>query len=222
MLPDVTSRPLHLAIVNDYTIVVAGLASVLEPYSDRVRLVELDSGMPASAAVDVVLYDSFGQPQGELIRPDDLLAGSLARLVVFSWNTQPELVEGALSVGVAGYLTKGMPVEDLVVSLEQIAAGETVVPAGDAGPGDDAVGRWPGDDHGLSARESEVLALVCQGDTNEDIARRAFLSLSTVKTHLRTVFRKLGVENRTQAALWGVDHGFRPDRARIRPEGDRG
>jgi NarL family two-component system response regulator LiaR len=217
----VTSHPLRLAIVNDYTIVVAGLAAVLEPYSERVRLVELDSRVPAPTDVDLVLYDSFGQPQGEQMRPDDLLAGSPARLVVFSWNTQPEVVRGALSVGAAGYLTKGLAADDLVAALERIAEGETVAPATHAEPGDDAVGRWPGDEHGLSARESEVLALVCQGYGNEDIARRAFLSLSTVKTHLRTIFRKLGVENRTQAALWGVDHGFRPDRVRIRPEDGR-
>ena len=68
--------------------------------------------------------------------------------------------------------------------------------------------------HGLSPREAEVLALICQGFSNDEIADRAYLSINTVKTYVRTLYRKIGVESRTRALLWGIDHGFRPDRVR--------
>ena len=74
--------------------------------------------------------------------------------------------------------------------------------------------QWPGKAEGLSARESEIIALITQGLTNEDIAARAHLSINSVKTYIRTSYRKMGVERRSQAVLWGVQHGFAPEAAR--------
>jgi DNA-binding CsgD family transcriptional regulator len=59
-------------------------------------------------------------------------------------------------------------------------------------------GDWPGRDHGLSARESEVLCLIAQGLSNQEIADRAFLSINSVKTYIRSAYRKIGVERRTR------------------------
>ena len=84
--------PVRLAIANDYEIVVTGIAGVLAPFSDRVDVVELDSRTSVRSEVDLVLYDSYGQQQGEKIDIDGLIGSSGGRLVVFSWNTQPELV----------------------------------------------------------------------------------------------------------------------------------
>ena len=74
------------------------------------------------------------------------------------------------------------------------------------------------DDLDLSPRESEVLALICQGLTNADISERAFIGVNTVKAHIRTLYRKIGVESRSQAVRWGLEHGFAPDVSRRRPE----
>ena len=63
-------------------------------------------------------------------------------------------------------------------------------------------------------REAEVIGLITQGLTNEDIAARAHLSINSVKTYIRTSYRKMGVERRSQAVLWGVQHGFAPEAAR--------
>ena len=105
MSTDQTS-PIRLAIVNDYEIVVAGVAAMLTPYSDRVAIVELDSGMPVASDVDLILYDTFGQVQGDGVDLDRLLHGNDARLVVFSWNVQRDLVQRALEHGAAGYLSR--------------------------------------------------------------------------------------------------------------------
>jgi DNA-binding NarL/FixJ family response regulator len=67
----------------------------------------------------------------------------------------------------------------------------------------------------LTDRESEVLALITQGLSNADVARLTYLSPNTVKSYIRTIYRKIGVASRTQAVLWGVRNGFTPDGRRI-------
>ena len=207
-----TSGPVRIAIVNDYDIVVAGTAAVLGDFADRIKVVELDSRMPVVSDVDLVLYDSFGQVQGDSVDLDSLMQGTTAKLVIFSWNTDPSLVSRAVDAGASGYLHKGLDGDELVNALEAVHAGQRVLPAGQDA---DTFGRWPGDEFGLSARESEVLALICQGLSNQDIAERAFLGINTVKTYIRTAYRKIGVTSRTQAVLWGMQHGFEPDRRRL-------
>ncbi|WP_193613778.1 LuxR C-terminal-related transcriptional regulator [Nocardioides lijunqiniae] len=217
-----SDSPIRLAIVNDYEIVVHGVAAVLEPYRDRVEVVELDSRLPVISDVDVLLYDTFGQAQGDSVDLDELVSGGDARIVIFTWNVQPELVDRALSRGAAGYLSKGITAEDLVKGIEAVHAGETVTAGVDLN-GDDVstLGTWPGVDHGLSAREAEVIALITQGLSNQEIADRCYLSINSVKTYVRTAYRKMEVTRRSQAVLWGISHGFAPDRSRtIEPNGD--
>ena len=71
-------------------------------------------------------------------------------------------------------------------------------------------GDWPGREFGLTAREAEIIALITQGLTNQEIAERSYLSINSVKTYIRTAYRKMGVASRSQAVLWGVRHGFEP------------
>lgn len=205
--------PIRVAVVNDYELVVAGVAAVLSRHSERVRVVELDSRLPVASDVDVVLYDSFGQPQGEMIDVPGLVSSPDAKVLIFSWNVQPELVEASLEAGAAGYVSKSADAEALVDAIERVHRGETVRPADEAVE-QPVVGRWPGEEQGLSPREAEVLALICQGLSNQEITERAYIGLNTVKTYIRSLYAKIGVESRTQAVLWGVDHGFRPDRSR--------
>ena len=65
---------------------------MLAPHQDRVAVVELDSGLPVMSDVDVILYDTFGQVQGDGVDLEDLVRDSGARVVIFSWNLQPDLV----------------------------------------------------------------------------------------------------------------------------------
>ena len=74
---------------------------------------------------------------------------------------------------------------------------------------------WPGRSEGLTARESETLALITQGKSNAEVAANMFLSTNSVKSYIRSTYRKIGVTSRTQAVLWGIEHGFQPDRHRI-------
>jgi DNA-binding NarL/FixJ family response regulator len=215
-MPATPHTPITVALVDDYDVVVKGVANMLEPYSDRIVIAELDSTMPVKDAVDIVLYDSFAQPESDHEEIGVLVANPRARrVVVYTWNFHPDLVESARQHGAHGYLSKTLPARDLVAALEAVHAGEVVISEVEGRarsvPGLD----WPGRGEGLSDRESEILALITQGMSNADVARLTYLSPNTVKSYIRTIYRKLGVGSRTQAVLWGVDHGFKPDHHRI-------
>jgi NarL family two-component system response regulator LiaR len=200
-------RPLRVAIVGDYEIVVAGIAAVLEPYADRVRLIQVAQGSGASFTahdVDIVLRDGFGRPDeaGDLRALDD---PGHPRVVAFSWNVEPAVVSRAIGEGAAGYVAKSLPAEEIVVALERVHAGDRVLALGleddsraDVPP--------PGSEAGLSGREHQVLTLITEGFTNQEIARQCFLSVNSIKTYVRTAYRKIGVTRRTQAVAWGIEH----------------
>ena len=65
-------------------------------------------------------------------------------------------------------------------------------------------------------REAEVLALITQGLSNNDIAERTGVSINSVKSYIRSAYRRIGVTTRPNAILWGIEHGFRPDHMRVR------
>jgi DNA-binding NarL/FixJ family response regulator len=211
-----SSAPITVALVDDYDIVVKGVANMLDPYRDRVVIAELDSTMPVDDAVDIVLYDSFAQPESDHEEIGVLVANPRAhRVVVYTWNFHPDLVESARQHGAHGYLSKTLPARELVAALEAVQSGETIIsdvpPRARSAQGLD----WPGRGEGLSDREAEILALITQGKSNADVARLTYLSPNTVKSYIRTIYRKIGAESRTRAVLWGVDHGFTPDHHRI-------
>lgn len=219
--------PIRIAIVNDYEVVVRGLHAMLAPYEDRISVVELDVREPVSTPVDITLYDTFSEAQADEDDIDEMLDnGHAGALVVYTWNMQPQLVEVALSKGCRGYLDKTMDAEDLLSALERVARGDVVIsPTAMQNDDDDTFdlyGEWPGRAQHLSAREAEVLALITQGLTNADIAARTYLSINSVKTYIRTAYRKIGVDRRSQAVRWGLENGMVPDRMRVhnpRPTG---
>lgn len=210
------AAPITVALVNDYDVVLEGVARMLDRYRERALIVEIDANLPVADPADVVLYDNFAQPESDKDELSTLVANPRARrVVVYTWNFHPELVESARRQGVDGYLSKTLSARDLVSALEAVHAGEMVV--SDAPPrARTAAGLdWPGRTEGLTDRESEILALITQGMSNAEVADLTFLSPNTVKSYIRAVYRKIGVASRTQAVLWGVAHGFSPDHRRI-------
>jgi DNA-binding NarL/FixJ family response regulator len=210
------ARPITVALVDDYDVVVIGLANILGQYADRIVIAEIDTNRPLSDEVDIVLYDSFAQPESDHDEIKVLIENPRARrVVVYTWNFHPDLVEQARQQGVHGYLSKAMPARDLVAALEAIHAGEIVVseppPRARPASGSD----WPGRSEGLTDREAEILALITQGKSNAEVAKLTYLSPNTVKSYIRSIYRKINVASRTQAVLWGVENGFTPDHRRI-------
>lgn len=215
-MPSPPSRPITVALVDDYDVVLIGVANILGQYPERVVIAEIDTNKALVDDVDVVLYDSFAQPESDHDEIKVLVENPRARrVVVYTWNFHPDLIDQARQQGVRGYLSKSLPADELVAALEAIHAGEVVVSAPPPRARPASHSDWPGRGKGLSDRESEVLALITQGKSNAEVAALTYLSLNTVKSYIRSVYRKIDVASRTQAVLWGVDNGFTPDHRRI-------
>jgi len=206
------TRPIRLAIADDYALVIAGVAALLA--DEHIDVVETGASLPVVTDVDIVLYDTFGQIQGDGIDLEDYVRDSGAKVVIYSWNLEPDLIERAVAGGASGYLSKVLTGPEIVAALERIMRGEIVILAGDHETSVDAAGDWPGRLAGLSPREAEILALITQGLSNQEIADRAYLSINSVKTYVRAAYRKIEVTRRSQAVLWGMRNGFEPDTER--------
>ena len=162
------TRPLRLAIVDDYAVVVAGVASFFA--AERIDVVETGAWTPVISDVDIVLYDTFGQVQGVGIDLEDFVRDSGAKVVIYSWNLQPQMIEQAMAGGASGYLSKVLTGPEIVAALERVMRGEIVVLTGENETSVGGAGDWPGRSAGLSPREAEVLALITQGLSNQEIA----------------------------------------------------
>lgn len=213
-----STDPLRLAVVDDYDVVVAGVARLLEPYPDRVKIVELDTRQTVTQPVDVALVDTFGQGEAHTPDLDGILNNPLARrAAIYTWRIDDALIDTARQRGFHGYLSKRLGAEELVAAIEYVHHNdEMVVDAGDdhARPADPPR-NWPGRDHGLSEREAEVLTFITGGLTNTEIADMLYLSENSIKTYIRSLYRKIDVTRRTRAVLWGIDHGFRIEHHRL-------
>jgi DNA-binding NarL/FixJ family response regulator len=205
-----------VALVDDYDVVVIGVANMLEPYRDRIVIAEIDTNSAVSDSVDIVLYDSFAQPESDHEEISVLVANPRAkRVVVYTSNFHPDLVKSACDQGVHGYLSKALPARELVAALEAVHRGEVVVSDPPRRARSVNGLDWPGKGEGLTDREAEILALITQGKSNAEVAALTFLSPNTVKSYIRSIYRKINVGSRTQAVLWGVSSGFTPDHHRI-------
>jgi len=211
-----SGRVLRVALVDDYDVVLSGIARMFDQYADRIVVVELDATEPVVDDVDIALYDSFAQPEADQDEIRALVDNPHARkVVVYTWNFDERLVTSALDKGASGYLSKTLTAAELVAALEAIDGGEQVIspppPRNRLSVGLD----WPGRSEGLSERESEILALITQGKSNAEIAQLVFLSINSIKTYIRSAYRKIGARSRVEAVLWGIEHGFTPDHRRI-------
>ena len=209
-------RPITVALVDDYDVVVMGVANMFDNYRDRVVVAELDATMGVRRRgrrrpLRLVRATGVRPPRDRRAGREPARPPSRGVHVELS----PDLIESARQHGAHGYLSKTLPARDLVAALEAVHAGEMVISDAPARTRS-AVGLdWPGRGEGFSDRESEILALITQGKSNAEVAALTYLSPNTVKSYIRTIYRKIDAGSRTQAVLWGVDHGFTPDHHRI-------
>ena len=187
----------QVALVNDFELVLRGLAEMLDPFRDRLRVVELDVGTSPRQRVDIALFDTYGHPRNGIDRIH-LLANDprVGAVVVYTWAITNEQVDAAMAAGARGVIAKSDPAEALAHALLAIDAGEAVVSQAFHRPRGHT---WPGHDLGLTARESEVAAFLAQGLSNREMAEGLSISEHTVKSHLKAIFQKTGVASRAQA-----------------------
>lgn len=202
-LPSPTSSaaraPIRAGLVNAPTLVSAGLRALLEPYGQRLRLSETGSTDPSS--YDVLLVG----PSADAI-PESWLPGLRHTVLLgLGWECRSRPVDPAVRAVACGNLPLNTSALRLVRTLERVLhdpkGPRAVEHRPDPVPVDAALEM-------LSSRERDVLELICRGLSNQEIAERLYLSVNSVKTYIRTSYRKIGAVRRSQAVLWGLEHGL--------------
>jgi DNA-binding NarL/FixJ family response regulator len=209
-------------LVDDHEMVLEGLKALLGRYAGRVRVVAQSANAEDAerlvAALDPDVVVSDVRLRGSLSGLDlcrRLVERDPARKVVLlsAYDDEQYLFQ-ALRAGAAGYLLKWVDGQDLVRHLERAAEGETVVDPTMAGRAISSAARlqagefWPGARLGLTQRESEVLAYLVAGLSNRAIAAKLVLGEETVKSHVRSIYRKLEVGDRTGAVATALREGI--------------
>lgn len=199
-------RPVRVTLAHESELVTVGFTGLLAPYAPRVQVLPSPGGVPARD-VDLTLHDTLAGVRDLPLAAVHPVAHD-GRLVTWTWNARPELVELALGNGVSGVLSKALPAARLVAALESIHHGRPVVDLGTGQPlvGTPAVPESPLET--LTPREAQVIAMITAGLDNQSIADRASISINSLKSYIRSAYRKMGVSSRSQAVLWGVRHGY--------------
>jgi two-component system, NarL family, response regulator LiaR len=206
----VSTGPVRVALVKDHPVVLQGLRALLAPYSQRVRALELLGPTNVGTPIDLALYDPFAAGADEDTLTALLANPVIARVAIYSWDVTADRLQAAFERGVAGWLSKAWDAAELIEALEAVHAGQRFAPR-QVPEGGNVSGDWPGRMEGLTAREAEVITLITQGLNNNEIAEQTYLSINTVKSYIRSAYRTMGVTSRSQAVLWGLDHGLRPE-----------
>jgi DNA-binding NarL/FixJ family response regulator len=192
---------IRVALVNDYEIIVEGLRALLRPYEPEISVVELDVKEKPQRAVDVTLFDTYGEEREMLERTQELASDATnGAIIVFSFTDETSVAHNFVRAGAKGFISKGTPATQIVDGIRAAARGNRVMLTERSEHATMPPElQWPGRDLRLTERESELLALLPTGMTNRELGAHLYLSENTIKTQLRSLFSKLEVRNRVQA-----------------------
>ena len=204
---------IRVVIADDHAVVRAGLAQLLATFAGVELVGTAENGdeavsLSAERNPDVVLMD-LEMPVLDGIEATKRIRATqpdVAVVVLTSFSDRGRILS-ALDAGAAGYLLKDAEPDALARAIEAAARGEAPLDPKAARELLSVRRAAPSPTDALSDREREVLELVAQGLPNKLIAQRLGISEKTVKAHLTSVFRQIGVTDRTQAALWAQRHG---------------
>jgi NarL family two-component system response regulator LiaR len=208
------TEPIRVIAVDDHEVVRGGIKYALLDYDDIELVGEARDGESAvrlceQARPDVVLMDLMmpGMDGVETTRAIREQCPQVQILVLSSFYDE-DLVPRAMQAGAIGYLLKGVSNQELVEAIRAAHAGQSILTKEAMAALVQAATPSPklGDD--LNEREREVLALLAQGLSNKEIAERLFLSLATVKYHVRLLLSKLGASSRAEAVALAWQHNL--------------
>lgn len=205
-----------LLVADDHEVVRAGLRSLLS--GSGIEIVGEATGGDEAVAKALELSPQVVLMDIRMAGGDGLNALGRIKLdrpelpvLVFSTYDNPTYVARAVALGASGYVLKGTPKERLVEAITKAAAGESAWTRDELRrvTGALATPRLSADvEVPLTQRESEVLRQLALGLTNKEIAGALHISYETVKEHVQHILRKIGVSDRTQAAVWAVRKGL--------------
>jgi len=208
-------------LVDDHEMVLHGLTAMLAHFDRDVAIVGTATTLAdARRAIDATLPDivvsdvRIGRDSGlDLVRELAQTHPAIKVVVLTVYDDEHYLFQ-ALRAGARGYVLKRIDAAELVAHLLRVAEGEIAIDAALAGRVAMSAARissgefWPGANHGLTQRESEVLALLVSGHSNRAIAATLVVTEDTVKTHIRSLYRKLDVQDRGGAIAFALREGL--------------
>jgi DNA-binding NarL/FixJ family response regulator len=194
-----------VSVVSPEPVVRAGLAALMVPHPERVLLTPFTTDASALRP-EVVLYDSIGLTEDEGRRLDVLVALPATAVLVLSRDLRPDLGALAMARGADAMVTLAADVEEILDGVDA-ARRRIGRPAPVAAP-------RLGHEVGLTPREVDVLRFITAGMTNQEIAETLFVSINSVKTYIRSAYRRIGAKSRPQAVVWCLHHGFPTEQAR--------
>jgi DNA-binding NarL/FixJ family response regulator len=226
----VGGSPSRIVVVDDHPLFRSALGRMLDAQSDLEVVGEAADGQEAVELCHrlqpaLVLMDVW-MPTMDGLEATRAIKTELPRTIVLVLTAmeEPNYLSEALKAGAAGYVLKSAPGAEIIAAVRKVLIGESPLDqeiamrllmrlAREAPKEDDAQEETslPGS---LSPRETEVLRLTAQGRTNQQIAGALLISVSTVKKHVQSIISKLGVSDRTQAAVRAVELGVLAERGR--------
>lgn len=221
------STPIKVLLVDDQSLIRMGFRMVLESADDIEVVGEAadgDTGMKMVKALkpDVVLMDvRMPNMNGIEATAEIVAAYPDVKVLILTTFDLDEYAFGALRAGASGFLLKDAKPEELIAAIRNVAHGDaTISPRVTRRMLEMFAPMLPGEEendaeevdlsllNSLTERETEVLKLIAQGYTNQEIAERLFISMTTVKTHVGNILEKIGAQNRVQAVIFAFQHGL--------------
>lgn len=223
----VDSTPIKVLLVDDQSLIRMGFRMVLESADDIEVVGEAadgDTGMKMVKALkpDVVLMDvRMPNMNGIEATAEIVAAYPDVKVLILTTFDLDEYAFGALRAGASGFLLKDAKPEELIAAIRNVAHGDaTISPRVTRRMLEMFAPMLPGEEesdaqetdlsllNSLTERETEVLKLIAEGYTNQEIAERLFISMTTVKTHVGNILEKIGAQNRVQAVIFAFQHGL--------------
>jgi NarL family two-component system response regulator LiaR len=199
-------------LVDDHNVVRSGLATFLKAYDDLVLVAEAKNGLEAvdlcrQKKPDVILMDLM-MPEMDGIAATRAIMADYPEMKIIAMTSfeDEQLVQGVLAAGAISYLLKNVTSDDLAKAIREAVSGRSTLSPEAASALVHATRPTKQPSYDLTEREMEVLNLVVQGHSNQQIAETLVISLATVKAHISNILSKLGVSSRAEAISFAIKH----------------
>jgi DNA-binding NarL/FixJ family response regulator len=203
-------KRIRLVVADDHPLFLAGVRAVLESVEDIEIVGEAESGTKVLPLItntrpDFVLMD-YLMPQFDGLACLDTIRARHpeVKVALISGLREPEVIEAALRRGACAFVLKSINPDDLAAVIRQVMNGTVFQTLDFAEPGAGDAARAAG----LTERQIAILQALARGLSNEAIAKELWITRQTVKFHVRNIYRRLGVSNRTEAARYAYQHGL--------------